>query len=114
MKMKPEYKKLWLENLRNGNYIQGFGYLRKKTPECIQYCALGVLEDCINPNDWCFDPPSNTWHKPYSSNMGISKKTFDEVFTNNNIEGYKLTQITFMNDKGYSFNFIANWIENNF
>ena len=40
--MKPEIKKLWVDALRSGDYIQGRGGLRG---ECNDFCCLGVLCD---------------------------------------------------------------------
>lgn len=43
-KMKPEYKKRWLEALRSDKYEQGTGVLRTSSDE---FCCLGVLCDIV-------------------------------------------------------------------
>ena len=46
--MTPELKRLWVDALRSGKYLQGFDMLR--TPDN-HYCCLGVLAD-ISGVEW--------------------------------------------------------------
>lgn len=49
MKMRPEIKKLWVENLRNGTYAQGLETLCSVDEQtgALTWCCVGVLTDVI-------------------------------------------------------------------
>jgi len=49
MKMLPEIKKLWVENLRNGTYAQGLETLCSvdEQTDALTWCCVGVLTDVI-------------------------------------------------------------------
>ena len=46
IKVKPEIKKMWIEALTSGEYLQGQGCLRSDN----NFCCLGVLEDLFIKN----------------------------------------------------------------
>lgn len=60
-KLKPEYKKRWLEALRSDKYEQGTDMLRTSSDE---FCCLGVLCDIVKKDldlEW-FNEPFAGWH----------------------------------------------------
>lgn len=88
-KMDPELKQKWIAALKSGEYKQGKARLHDKNAGT--YCCLGVLNEVA-----AYGYPGG--------NAGL---------------GYELparvqSQLIHMNDsKGYSFEGIANWIEEN-
>lgn len=102
--MKPEFKKQWLEALRSGKYRQGRMVLRNKHDF---YCCLGVLCDIIDPEGW----------KPISVNGGVYSFDGDHkylrefVMEETGLDVKEEHNLINMNDQGYSFEQIANYIE---
>lgn len=63
--MNPDIKKLWVDALRSGNYVQGKSCLRKPSrtdSKVIEHCCLGVLcdlyvkQDTVNGSYWDNSP----------------------------------------------------------
>lgn len=96
--MTPELKKEWVDALRYGDYIQGRGSLKNISfyEKEETYCCLGVL-------------------------MDISKKFIpasQELPTLKEVEEFGLSdksarELARMNDSGYTFHEIANFIASN-
>lgn len=124
-KLKPEFKKSWLEALRSGNFNQGNGFLHSKD----DFCCLGVLCEVnrvpskIKDDSEYFFPEYSriyTYAFPYSE-MEHSPDFYwlRELFENSEEITYlDLGRITDklidMNDGGgKNFNEIADWIEEN-
>lgn len=114
LRLTPKTKEAWLEALRSGDYEQDTGVL--KTADGA-YCCLGVLgmlvgveeerlqscehlsgvgrDDLLGPW-WPVDAPSTMF-------------TADDPKTHTTIQ----RKLAAMNDKGWSFDEIADWIEAN-
>lgn len=100
--MNPEVKIKWLEALRSGKYKQGKGCLRAGD----SFCCLGVLIDVVDPEGWCADRFQGYVHKYASSNA------MPNTVLRNKLElPLDLNILSGMNDRGKSFNEIADYIE---
>jgi hypothetical protein len=118
--MHQHIKKLWVDALRSGSYQQGRNHLRRGDT----YCCLGVLCDLHdqsqNRTGWSKDdelplctylgcdvllPPTvRKW-------AAITRRTLDTPFflTDVSVE----SKLSLMNDRGASFDEIADFIEQN-
>lgn len=95
--MKPELKQKWIKALRSGKYQQGRYKLYSRKQYGEYYCCLGVLRHINDPSD---------------ERMGKG------VLTIKQLEEFDLSisaqeKLARMNDNGYSFNQIADFIEEN-
>lgn len=103
--MTPDMKTKWLAALRSGDYIQATHQL--KSPEN-GYCCLGVLCDVHDPTLWI-------------DVEGVDPKYIREtdvlpaqLAANYEIDESLQRELIFMNDdKEYTFEQIADWIEDN-
>lgn len=130
-----DLKQQWVDALRSGEYKQGMeGNLRSKDDE---FCCLGILCDLIPGVEWDDLGPGAysavvTWQheEPARRNsalvpdslaaqLGLSREyRGDEPICNGDHCDYgRYTQVqrhlAAMNDRGYSFDEIAGWIERN-
>lgn len=85
-------KDRWVNVLRGDYFTQGFAFFKAIRRGKPTYCAIGVLIELNNP---AFFVNNESGYM----NLGIE------------VEAQKI--IMKMNDKGYSFNEIADWIEAN-
>jgi hypothetical protein len=94
-------KNEWLAALRSSTYKQGRSRLRSPT-NC--FCCLGVLADLTDPEGWIPKTRGYSWKDP---NSWALLPNFPGLDTE--------TQQTLseMNDAGWSFAQIADWIEEN-
>lgn len=92
----------WVEGLRSGKYAQGKEYLRKEN----RFCVLGILADSQDPYAWSFDHrlKAYLW---YGEIELLSETTVFEKSIPKDLE----TKLYKLNDEGYSFEEIADWIE---
>ena len=102
--MDAKLKQRWVAALRSGKYQKGERYLR---PSDQRFCVLGVLADVDEPGGWrrtagefwlhtgSYTVPSKSLLKKW----GLPKSTSD--------------CLTRMNDRGYSFAKLADYIERN-
>lgn len=113
--MNKEFKERWVSALRSGKYSQGHRNLCRDDLGKKQYCCLGVALDIKNTGIWkrssdfiyafdfilqsSFRIPAGACPAALSSELGI---TTDEM-----------RNLARMNDSGYSFDVIADYIENN-
>lgn len=101
--MNQEIKKQWVEALRSGKYQQGRETLRTKDNK---FCCLGVLCDLVAPDAWQTDGDSE-----YMMG-GIYGYLPNAVAHVSGLSSPTYIQLIELNDeKGYSFEMIANWIE---
>lgn len=106
MKLDPEFKKKWLEALRSGEFKQGTS--RLFNPEEKSYCCLGLAgklaeipeETLVNNNLVLLS------HKGFSK---CNLPSFFEKYDNEDIQ----RKLASMNDGGFTFSEIADWIEEN-
>lgn len=124
-KMNPEVKPSWLTALRSGEYKQGTGHLRRILNDGVTegYCCLGVLSDlyCKITGNGSWDPKLSQWGCNFNDN-GASDGA-DLLLTVRDWAGLNndptRTELARMNDgrmpegQRYTFNDIADWIEEN-
>lgn len=102
--MDKKLKKQWVEALRSGDYEQGTNVLCKLTATGAQYCCLGVLAEVVEGED--------TW---YAFNAEALATARGDVITygHNLLPTGAIGDLASMNDDGKSFDYLANWIEEN-
>jgi hypothetical protein len=100
--VKKSIKEKWVAALRSNDYKQGIGSLRDGDT----YCCLGVLCDVVNPRGWRKDGFS------YKKKKGdiILPHTLSEELGVTPTDQSKLSN---MNDSGFNFDSIADYIEEN-
>lgn len=107
---KAEIKQKWLEELRSGKHQQGVGTLKSiEADGSFAYCCLGILEEKVLGNEI---PPitrsnynENDWFPEGDS------KVYDK-FREKVLNTFLVNECTGMNDEfGYSFQEIADWLE---
>lgn len=121
--MNQEIKDKWVAALRSGKYMQGVGALRRLGEKGVYYCCLGVLCDLavkagviaearLDPEDisdkytyGLFDKDNLPWQV---ANWADLDSFNPEVCTDR--EGASLAEF---NDCGFTFNQIADLIEEN-
>ena len=121
--MKQEWKDKWVAALKSGNYEQGTGCLRNKD----RFCCLGVLCDIINKElevgKWDNKYFNNNDHYVFRINdtidhgglplqiqeiAGIGSRSGSINYINKKYE-----TLSYLNDKGSTFEQIAEIIEEN-
>lgn len=126
-KLDPEEKSRWLEALRSGEYKQATGYLRRDG----KYCCLGVFLDLVDSSFWGEDPESDTWgpgrektglpdYLCYDGDALYSEMPFE--ITREMVEALPWlgtvptlkTSLALLNDRGVTFEQIADLIEYRF
>lgn len=101
-KMNPEWKAKWIAALRSGEYKQGTDWLYD--PQKDSYCCLGVLQKIV-------DPKFLEGEEKEFPTAGVCTTVglMDEIYNPNVCQA-----LANMNDvKLYSFDQIADWIEEN-
>lgn len=110
-KMDPEKKRKWVEALRSGDYKQASSFLKIDCDDnnsgdfC--YCCLGIYAEVVERDvDAC----------RYRSEEGLVSyfSEGDELLKVSLIPEEVQITLTNMNDKGHSFNKIADFIEENY
>ena len=94
--MTPEFKAKWVAALRSGKYQQGRDALRTGD----MFCCLGVACDLIDPDAWERDNGYGAWQELNTDGM-------DLPFIGN----ADAETLSGMNDSGYTFEEIADYIE---
>jgi hypothetical protein len=107
-KLDPDFKTKWLDALRSGEYSQAGGFLRTD----FGFCCLGVACDVLNADGWWRN--SGAFGRIYDWANAEGGVHDNEVsgglpFIDNKIAGY----LANTNDRGASFEEIADWIEEN-
>jgi len=122
--MNKKIKKEWIKALRSGEYKQGKGKLCRSEDggETYQYCCLGVLIDIAYDGDWflCYYEDDPTYGL-YDGNDFEATELPYEFYVELKLEESSLNTLMKMNDGtyqykekgGYSFDEIADWIEEN-
>jgi len=125
--MKKSDVKKWVKALRSGEYLQGTGSLCKKdeiSGGC-EYCCLGVACDILTEDDWVNPPHWTVWsigkHEEFDIPSHDDKKGWGYSNTSSfpslkNLKKMGLDvayaqELAELNDKGWSFEKIANKIE---
>lgn len=107
------YQKKWIEALRSGQYQQGAGSLNREG----RFCCLGVLCDLIDPNAWVSGFGAHTRGdapKAFHYRMGLYHGyPPPEVCESAGLDFKEARRLANMNDKGATFEEIAQDIERN-
>lgn len=113
-----EQKAQWVKALRSGEYVQGKDYLKRVDTDGItKHCCLGVLCDVLGMPNRVTPTGITVFLRNRESTIpehilgtltGTSVGSFKSL---NMPELYGLSCLTEVNDKGYSFNSIADHIE---
>ena len=111
---KQTIKAKWLEELRFGGHEQVPGTLKADKPEgTIGYCCLGVLEEKVLGNQitavQLLDPSGVGLVMDYEGPTSTYERIKEDVIGNRSLV-YELIQ---MNDNGWTFPKIADYIEHN-
>lgn len=104
--MKTETKKKWLEALRSGEYMQANRVLNDGDGG---FCCLGVLHDVTGGNwhtNGCGEVCTGSKHRRHSDSAMLEGKTFLQ-----GLDVYLASNLAELNDKGRTFDEIANVIE---
>jgi len=115
--MKKSAKKEWLKALRSGDYKQTDSLLYNENKDA--YCCLGVVYDVCIDGDWVCTPQSipgfGRWCLPGLDRDGDEAYTelTEGVLRKLELSYEECDHLIHMNDKGCSFEVIANYIEEN-
>ena len=122
-KMDPHLKEQWLKALRSGKYEQTSGFLCEVDSDAEEsFCCLGVLFDIAGGEvggEWS-EPKSVFKFSPLARKAIVkSSRSSDSSMLPNGftkfskLSKYTQNELAEMNDNGWSFEKIANWIERN-
>lgn len=105
-RLPKEFAEKWLEALRSGEYEQGYGCLFTNN----RFCCLGVGCVILGADKNTMDEKEMT----ISSDWEIEILKIENFFPKE-LQETKLMEdlIRFNDDEGFSFNEIADWIEEN-
>jgi hypothetical protein len=115
--MNKRVKKNWIKALRSDDYQQGTCALRHREVDSKKdsFCCLGVLYDIEFDGDWTEVRSPYTkgysWYtiEPTLEASQLSIKFRDKL----KITDEQEADLMALNDSGYSFNEIADWIDRN-
>jgi hypothetical protein len=96
------------QSLRSGEYKQGYSQLRTETS---RYCCLGVLCDILPNNTWEFVPSRERYHSAIPGHDPMGLYLPDSLLEQLNLSGDEQSDLIGLNDNGYTFDEIANVIE---
>lgn len=104
--MKADVKAEWVESLRSGKYEQGITTLRYKD----SFCCLGILCEVAFPGRLANYSDNLDYYRVDGSDSAYLPLTMIEEVNLTDEQQRSLAQ---MNDRGDSFNQIADYIEKN-
>lgn len=118
--MNPQIKKRWVDALRSGNYKQTTSVLRNKDEG---FCCLGVLCDLVKEEiglEWTdlrvrpgqSIASQECWSIGYNR-IALPSRVYEYVGFNSSEPYINGTSLTGLNDIGFSFSKIADFIEAN-
>lgn len=106
-KLPVEFKEKFLAALRSGDYKQGSLYLYNSETDC--YCPIGVSTVICGVDKIFIDHVQFLLHEIFNpTEAGVPEILIGDV------NSPLIKEITSMNDTGYSFNEIADFIEKNY
>ena len=109
--MNPQIKQKWVSALRSGDYQQGRNYLRTDNG----FCCLGVLCDLYgkeNNVEWEIDEVDGYLYEKNSTLLPLSVMEWADVDGQNADINNGTETLAALNDRGSTFNEIADLIEN--
>jgi hypothetical protein len=115
--MKYEIAMKWVEALRSGNYKQGHFGLRYTNDKIDEFCCLGVLCDISGQGEWHKDNflINDSSFQQYERKAGLLPNKVMEWagIQTPDCKIYKDSLIALNDNKDYSFDQIAHYIEKN-
>ena len=104
--MKREVKDKWIAALRSGKYKQGTGCLRDIDSNA--FCCMGVLCDIVDDSKWQPDGDYGRYSYVFGCEYFVGSPPFQILRRTTALK------LVALNDyKEWSFNQIADWIEEN-
>lgn len=105
LQLPKEFKDKWLEALRSNRYMKGslVFYTDEEGPD--RYCILGVAGLLCG-----YTKEELKGHSVFGKNSCIIKRNLPKELIG---QTYLVRRLTKMNDSGYTFNYIADYIERN-
>lgn len=114
-KLPVAFKKKWLKALRSGKYIQGTGYLKEirtiENKKVTTYCCLGVACHVAGASGITDKLVILNGLADHSGKLIKSINKVPKILHGIAGDNKIVEKLTNMNDKGESFNKIADWIE---
>lgn len=109
--MKKTIADLWIANLRSGKYEQGLRALHRDG----KFCCLGVLCDLADPRGWYTRPGARfkSWRVPYGETGVLPREVSAWAGLQSVSPNHRGIDLTQLNDNGYTFSYIADFIEKN-
>lgn len=105
--MNKELKEKWIKALRSGKFKQGRSFLNAND----KYCCLGVLCEIHPEIEKNRDDAINNGYLFYYGNKQM-RSVLNSAFRKEvGIDDNQQSTLISMNDSGYTFNQIADWIE---
>lgn len=110
--MRTAAKRRWVDKLRNGGYTQGRRRLRD---ELDQYCCLGVLCDIEKDGEWVDGEVEGTivWRYSMPGSQDETAILPRPLMQKHVFADRDVSHLCWMNDRGDTFEQIADWIEAN-
>lgn len=102
-------KKRWIAALKGGDYEQGQGYLNRNG----KYCCLGVLCDISGKGHWKGNDSLNGYYYFTDEFEYSSIAMLDTIAYKFDIHNEDEVHLANLNDQNFSFDEIADWIEDN-
>ena len=104
-RLPKEFKDRWLEALRSGKYRQGKVFFHADGEECDEYCVLGIAGLIAG-----YTKEELNGYATYGKKSCKPKKDLPKELIGFNA---LVSNLTVMNDHGYTFIFLADYIERN-
>lgn len=104
--MKAELKAKWIAALRSGEYKQGMGGLRRYVYGDVVYCCLGVVCEVMG-----YHYRSEVYETETGHVVHVDKLVVGDF--ENELALKQQAHLAEMNDRGWTFTDIADWIEAN-
>lgn len=111
--MKASVLRQWGVALRSGKYKQGIGGLKFKIENEHKYCCLGVLCDLSDGSWRAKTIGERTEYSMNGDDNGYQLKNNKTARPLRGIKSSVRIELARMNDRGFSFKAIADWIEGN-
>ncbi|MEM6815307.1 MAG: hypothetical protein AAF600_13130 [Bacteroidota bacterium] len=106
-----EFAEKWIEALRSGKYNQGKGYLHNDGG----YCCLGVACRIFGTSKNNLEGKTYIFkQKKFDSHLMLPKTNqIPDLLKGDLNESDFVSKVSEMNDRGLTFNQIADWVEEN-
>jgi hypothetical protein len=108
--MNPQIKQKWVSALRSSDYQQTKGRLRKED----KFCCLGVLCDLYgkeNNKEWQHNEVIGYFYENHSFSLPSSVVEWSGIADSNPLVNDEIGTLSGLNDRGSTFNEIADVIE---